>query len=86
MYISAGVLAFSGITYPALTAVFDRDEFRLEQVWKRAAKPAWAFQGKETKKELGLSYLAKQKLGMYTVTFPCIYRKQTPESEESNFS
>lgn len=39
-------------------------------MWKRAAKPAWAFQGKKTEKELGLMYLGKQKLRMYMVTFP----------------
>lgn len=86
VYVGAGLLAFSGKTYPTLAAGFDRAEFRLERVWKTAAKPARAFRGKETNEELGLSYLAKQKLRTYMVTFPCIYRKEIPESEESNFS
>lgn len=86
MNVNVGVLALFGITYSTLAAVFDRDEFRLERVWKKAAKPAWAFWGKDIKKERGLSCLMKQKLRMYVVTFVHIYRKPTPESEESNFS
>lgn len=71
MNVSIRVLVFSGIAYPTLAAIFGRNEFRLERAWKKAAKPARAFQGKETEKELGLSCLAKQKL-MCTVTFLCI--------------
>lgn len=84
--VSTGVLAFSGITHTTLAAVFDKDEFGLDRQQKRAAKPAWDFQGKGTKKEIDLSYLVKQKLRMHMVTYLCIYRKRTSESEESNFS
>jgi len=75
MDVSAGVLAFSRITCQTLAAVFDRDEFRLERVWKKADKPAWAYQGKQTKKRARSVLLVKQKLRICVVTFLSIYRK-----------